>query len=360
MFDQRFGLRKRLRINSLSWMGIVMLVFLAPVRAEEPSTAATTVKTPDVKESQAPDATAPVITSPDYIVSPQDLLEIDVFEVPEISHLYRVTANGFLTLPLIPQPVPAAGLTLQRLSQVIAKKFREAGMLMNAQVTIAVRETRLSTVVVSGAVMKPQVYPVFGPTPLLDVLAMAGGLDPKAGNSAIITRGDIGLKIEEQKIKTQGGEDEQNLQTSIEVAVRKLMETGDKKLNVLLYPGDRVTVPEADLIYVLGAVKRPGGYTLTSADEEITVLKALALAGDTTDVAKRKDAVLLRKDPAAPEGRKEIALNLKDITKGQAEDLRLRLDDILYVPESGRKQAMRQIFGTALGTLSGLIVYNRF
>src|SRR5208283_2657899 len=113
-------------------------------------------------------------------------LDINIMDVPEVSRTYRVSSNGFLTLPLLPEPIPAAGVTLDQLSHLIAAKFHDAGMLNNAQVTVSLRETRFHTVLVSGEVKHSQSYPIYGPTRLLDVLVQAGGLADDASNDAII------------------------------------------------------------------------------------------------------------------------------------------------------------------------------
>ena len=141
-------------------------------------------------------APAPSAGIADYTVSPEDLLEITVMDVPEVSRTYRVSSNGFLTLPLLTQPVAAEGLTLDQLSTLIATRFREAGMVNNAQVSISLKETRLHTVLISGEVKSPQSYPVYGPTRLIDALVKAGGVAPTAGDTVIITRGDIGAKAD--------------------------------------------------------------------------------------------------------------------------------------------------------------------
>ncbi len=99
---------------------------------------------------------------------------------------------------------------------------------------------------------------------------------------------------------------------SFTLNIRKLVQTGDDTTNILLYPGDRVTVQRAALVYIMGAVVRPGGYVLNEANQRITVLKALAMAGDVTNIAKKSRIVLLRRDPAGPgEKRNEIRFGLQ-------------------------------------------------
>jgi polysaccharide export outer membrane protein len=276
----------------------------------------------------------------DYTVSPEDLLDVNVLDVPEVTRTYRVSSNGFLTLPLLPEPIPAAGETLNQLSHLIATKFHDAGMLNNAQVTVSLVETRMHTVLVSGEVKIPQAYPIFGPTRLLDVLVKAGGLTDSAGDDVIITRGDMGARADLAESARSGAVVPTARGLSFTLNLRKLVETGNDVTNILLYPGDRVTVQRAALIYVLGAVNRPGGYVLNESRQQITVLKALAMAGDVTNIAKKSRITILRHDPAAQEEkREEIPVNYKAMVKGQIADVRMKADDILYVPESAGLKA---------------------
>lgn len=298
-------------------------------------------------------ATAMKADTNDYTVSPEDLLDVNIMDVPEVSRAYRVSSNGFLTLPLLPEPIPAAGETLDQLSHLIASRFQDAGMLNNAQVTISLRETRLNTVLVSGEVKNPQSYAVYGPTRLLDVLVKAGGLASDAGNDAIVTRGEIGERADLIESTQTGAGDPSATGKSFTLDIRKLVQTGADKTNILLYPGDRVTVQRAALIYVMGAVGRPGGYVLNETRQQITVLKALAMAGDVTNVAKKGRITILRHDPAGPEDkRQEIPVNYKSMVKGQIADIRLKADDILYVPESGRLKAMRTSVNAAVAMVT--------
>lgn len=135
-----------------------------------------------------------VSANSDFLITPDDLLEIVVFDVPQMSRPYRVSPSGFIVFPLLPKPIEAAGMTPVQLSEAIATELRSAGILSNPQVNVEVKESRLHSVAVTGAVKKPQIYQVFGRTTLLDVLSQAEGLAPEAGNTVIITRGEIALR----------------------------------------------------------------------------------------------------------------------------------------------------------------------
>jgi polysaccharide biosynthesis/export protein len=325
--------------GKIGWAGRVGLaVFLlggwASAAAQQKTAVPTGSALMAAKDTGASNSSPSVVNTPinDYTVSPEDLLDVNVMGVPEVTREYRVSSNGFLTLPLLSEPVPAAGETLDQLQRLIAAKYREAGMLNDAVVTVSLRETRHHTVLVSGEVARPQNLPVFGPTRLLEVLIQAGGLTLDAGSDAVIMRGEMGARADLAE-SAQSGLPPRG--QSFTLDIRKLVQTGDDVTNVLLYPGDRVTVQRAELIYILGAVNRPGGYVLTDQRQDVTVLKALAMAGDVNGIAKKNHITILRKDPTGPEDkRNEIPVNYKAMVKGQIADMRLKPDDILYVPES--------------------------
>ena len=183
----------------------------------------------------------------------------------------------------------------------------------------------------------------------------AGGLAEDAGNDAIHPAGrERGTRRRGRNAPPDESANRFAAAESFTLDIRKLVETGgDDKANILLYPGDRVTVQRAKLIYILGAVKSPGGYVLNEAHQQITVLKALAMAGDVTNVAKKGQIALLRRDPATlGEKREEIHVNYKAMVKGQIADIRLKPDDIVYVPESGRIKAMRTTVTAAVAMVT--------
>ena len=334
------------------WGGAVLLfTALTSAWAQQPTPAPTTQVAIATKQTSIPVAPSNGVKAQtsEYTVSPEDLLDINVLDVPEVTRIYRVSSNGFLTLPLLPEPLPAAGETLDQLSHLIATKFHEAGMINNAQVTVSLKETRLNTVLVSGEVRSPQAYAVFGPTRLLEILVKAGGLAVDAGNDAIITRGEIGQRADLEESAKEAAVNPSAKGQSFTLDIRDLVQTGAGKTNILLYPGDRVTVQRASLIFIMGAVNRPGGYVLNETRQHLTVLKALAMAGDVTNVAKKRRISILRRDPAGPaEKRDEISVDYKAMVKGQIADVQLKPDDILYVPESGRLKAWRTTVASAV------------
>src|SRR5664280_1906012 len=130
----------------------------------------------------------------DSIISADDVLEVYVMDVPELSRQYRVSPSGNIDLPLLPSPLQAAGLTPSQLSDALAKQLRERGLVTNPHIVVTIVSSRVKAVSITGAVKMPQIYPVFGRTTLLDVLSQSQGLSDDASNVAVITRGDIGAQ----------------------------------------------------------------------------------------------------------------------------------------------------------------------
>jgi polysaccharide export outer membrane protein len=137
------------------------------------------------------------------------------------------------------------------------------------------------------------------------------------------------------------------------------MDASDPTSQFSVWPGDRVSVEHAGIFYVLGEVGKPGSYNLKSAQEQVTILEALAIAGDVTFVAKKSKAVIIRKDSSDPSGRKEIALNLTNILSGRAPDQMLQSNDVLYVPASSGRRAVRTLSNVP-GAVAAAAAYSRF
>ena len=238
-------------------------------------------------------------------------------------------------MPLLPTPVRAAGLTPDQFARAMEEAFRQSGRLRRPEIAVSVKQSRTSSVAVDGAVKNPLILPEIGRTRLVDILTQCGGLADDAGTNVTITRGPLALR----DLAAEGG-----LATpTLTIELKKVMDGSDPASTIAVWPGDRVSVERErpDVYYVLGEVKTPGGYTLKNGRDELTVLRALALAGDVTGVAKKSKAMIIRKDPKAPQGREEIKLDLQSILLGRSPDPKLQADDILFVPGSGGKKALQ-------------------
>lgn len=313
----------------------------------------------------------------DYVIGAGDLLSIYVFDVEELSRDVRVSQTGTIGIPLIPVRVRVAGLTEMQVEQKIAELLESNGLVTHADVSVSVKEHKSKPITVVGAVIHPMVYEATRPVTLLEVLAEAGGIASDAGDTIIVSRPsqdalpDAGEPPEigpEQPLPAKSSPadasvprpssasaDPPALTNTITINLTDVMETGDTKNNIALQAGDIVTVPHAGVVYVLGAVGRAGGYVLSNDRTQLTTLKILSLAGGLTRTAKSDKAVIVRKDNTGQQH--EVPVDLKKVLNRKAEDLQLQPSDILYVPESGSKQAVFRAveFGLALG--SGVALY---
>lgn len=287
---------------------------------------------------------------PGYAIAPGDLLSVYVVAVPELSRSYRVSSSGRITLPMLSHPVTAQGLTPDELAETIGHALRQQGLISRPDVLVTVESSPTNSIAVAGSVVKPGVYPVFGPTTIVAVLSRAGGLSANAGSTAIVMRGPKAM----QWLKTSGDRHQLFPPTRVvKVPVRHLLDTGDELQNLRLFPGDAVEVPRAGIVYVVGAVKRAGGFALTGEQNEITVLQAIALAGNVTHTAMLKDAVIIRRNSQPAAGREQIRVNLKEILSGKKPDRRLSPGDILFVPDSTGKRVLAR----ALAAATGVVIY---
>jgi polysaccharide export outer membrane protein len=346
--------RGKLKRGTLVSAGALILACCLSPAAQTPAGASHSSEISSTTASQAADSRA----IPDCIISPDDVLSISVYDAPDVTGEYRVSPTGQIEIPLLAAPISAAGLTPTQLSDLISETYRKAEVYSHPRVTVAIKESRVHAIAIAGAVKKPQIYPVFGKTTLLDLLSQAEGLEDDAGSLAIVTRGDIATQI----LKSSGpcGTTSQPsfCDNPFSVDLSRLAETGDPHLNVDLYPGDRVTVQRAGIVYVVGAVNRPGGFPLKAGQEKMTVIQALALAEDLKPTAAQNRAMIIRKNPAATDGREEIAVNLTKVLEGHEHDTRLQANDILFVPDSAGKRALRRGAEAAVTAATWGLIYH--
>jgi len=276
------------------------------------------------------------------IISPDDVLEVYVMDVAELSRQYRVSPTGKVVFPLLPDALSAAGLTPAEFSDALGKQLRDRGLVTDPHIVATIVGSRLKAVSITGAVRMPQIYPVFGKTTVLDVLSQAQGLADDASNIAVISRGAVGAQATGQKMQS--------------VDIKKLLTDFNPADNIDVYPGDRITVPHAGIVYVVGAVNKPGGFMIKTANG-LTVLQALAMAEDTKLNSVKSKAVIMRPNPDAPEGHQQIRVNLNLVLEGKQPDLVMLADDILYIPESASKRALRNMGQAALQAATLAVVY---
>jgi polysaccharide export outer membrane protein len=237
-----------------------------------------------------------------------DLIEVNVYNVPELSTKSRLGNSGDVYLPLIDY-VHLTGLTVEEAQALIEKRLSDGGFVKNPHVTLNVDESSSQGVSLLGEVTKPGVYPVIGEPRLFDVISAAGGFTPSAGQSITVTH-----------------RNQSDKPLTVPLS-RKLADNPTS--NIPVAPGDTILVHKADIVYVVGEVGRPSGFLMDS--DSLTVLKAIALAGGTTRTAKLNSAKILRK---GPNGMTETPVELKKMLQAKTADIPMKADDILFVPSS--------------------------
>jgi len=314
----------------------------------------------------------------DYIIGNGDLLDLEVFDVKELSREVRVSQTGSIGIPLVPVRLHVAGLTEVQAEQKISEVLEANGLVSHAEVSISVKERKSKPITVVGAVQHAMVYQADRAVTLLEVLAEAGGVANDAGDTVIVNRPAQEVPSDPSEPPAIGPEDPvpaassaavasnpsantpppvdpPHLNNTITINLNDLMESGDATNNIVLQAGDIVTVPHSGIVYVLGAVTKPGGFVLANDRGQMTTLKVLALAGGLSSTAKRDHAVIVRKNAQGQQH--EVAVDLKKVMQRQAEDVQLQPSDILYVPDSAARKALLRTaeLGIALGT--GVALY---
>jgi polysaccharide export outer membrane protein len=260
-----------------------------------------------------------------------DLIEVSVYNVPELSTKARVGNSGDVYLPLIDY-VHIGDLTVEEAQAVIEKRLSDGGFVRNPHVTIFVDESSSQGVTVLGDVSKPGIYPNVGDHKLYEIISEAGGFTPTAGRRVSIIR------------RNQAEPIHLNLPRNL---------ADDLSGNIEIMPGDTVTVPRAPIIYVVGDVGRPSGLLIDNGS--LTVLQALALAGGTNKTAKMSGVRIIRKGPT---GMTETRIALKKMLEAKAPDLPMQADDILFVPVSGGRVLAARSFDAAMSAATAVSIYS--
>jgi polysaccharide export outer membrane protein len=264
------------------------------------------------------------------LIGPGDELRVQVFDTPEMEQTVRVTDAGEIPLLFIGN-VKVKNLTPGEAARVIEETLKSKQLMIHPQVTVSVQEYATQQVSVMGQVRNPGTYPITAPLPVINVLSQAGGLADGADRNITIERHGDSQRIVKYF-----------LSNSSDAAIQN---------SVLVYPGDTVIVPKAGIVYVLGDVGRPGGYTMADNDSEMTVLEAIATAGGTNKSAITSKVTLVRK---TSNGTTEIPISLGPMERGKQSDVAMQPNDVLFVPFSYMKNLAfngSQIAASAAGAI---------
>jgi polysaccharide export outer membrane protein len=278
----------------------------------------------------APSAALRVPFSASSKLGAGDLIELNVYGVPDLNTKARIGNSGDVYLPLVDY-VHVADLTVDEAQELIQKRLEDGGFVRNPHVSIFVSESSSQAVNMMGEVSHPGSYPAIGERRLFDMISAAGGLTDKAGRSVTIIHREKTDQKQELRLPSNLADDTTN--------------------NVPVAPGDTVIVSRAGIVYVVGDVARPSGFMIE--DDTLTVLKALALAGGGTRTASLNNSKILRQ---TPDGVKEIPVFLQKVLRAKAPDVALLKGDVLFVPGSAGKAFAYRSAEAAFSMTSALAV----
>ncbi len=266
--------------------------------------------------------TASAATTESLLIGPGDRLFVHVTDTPELDEHPTVTDAG--EIPAIGVGnVKVSGLTPAGAASVIHDRLIAAHYMNHPEVVVSIEQYATQNVSVLGEVKTSGAYPIATPRSILDILALAGGLNDVADRNILIERhGDPGHNVHYL------------FSNNAERAVSDQM---------MVNPGDTVIVSKAGIVYVLGDVNRPGGFVMANNESGMTVLQALAIAGGTANSARLGHARLIRLKSDGT--RSDQQLSVGDLQKGKVPDIAMLPGDVLYVPFSFARNTA--IIGTA-------------
>jgi polysaccharide export outer membrane protein len=280
----------------------------------------------------------PAANLPAQPIGANDLIAVSVYDSAELTRTVRVSADGFIRLPMLKQRVKAQGRMPAELESTIAKALQDEQIIVDPFVTVTVAEYNSHPISVAGAVRQPLTFQTAGPITLLEAITRAGGLSAEAGPEILVTR-------------TQPGPDGAASALVQRILVKGLMDAADPSLNIVLNGGEEIRVPESGKVFVIGNVRTPGAFPVGDGTES-TVLKMLALSQGLTPYAA-KEAYIYRREGNG--NKNEIPIPLSKIMERKAPDTPLLANDILYVPDNkGRRMTLGTLekiatFGSTVG-----------
>lgn len=255
-------------------------------------------------------------------IGPGDQIHIQVLEAPELEQHVRVMDSGEVHL-ILGGNVKLAGLSTADAAHVIEEALISGNYVLHPHANVTADRYVTQNVSVLGQVRTPGAYPISTPRTVLDVLALAGG-ETELGDT---------------KITIQRHGTREKIEYTVSNKAAKALDD-----NVEVFPGDTIFVPKVNVVYVLGDVRRPGGFPMSTNDSKLSVLQAVALAGTTNPSAVPSHARLIRKQEDG--SYVEIPVPLSAMQKGKKSDMAMQADDILYVPFSYLRN-----MGSSLGNL---------
>jgi polysaccharide biosynthesis/export protein len=288
--------------------------------------------------------------APEYVLGAGDQISIHVIDMAEVSDKpVRIDPNGYVDIPLAGR-FRASGMTLEQFKSEVATRLSK--YITSPQISANLTDDESRTVSVIGSVYTSGVHQLPGPKRLIEVLSLAGGVKGEAGSKVIVTR--------EQKWGTiplaGAAVDPVTGYSTASVSLDDLLASKNPVDNILILPNDIISIPKAEVVYVMGNVRKAGGFQLSS-HPTISLLQALSLAeGMDRDAAPQK-AKILRQAPGGDGKAVEIPVDITRIFSGKASDIPLQGNDVLFIPNSATKSGSRRAIDAIIQAATGLAIY---
>lgn len=287
-----------------------------------------------------------------YLLGPGDQILIQVTDLDDFPNRpLQINPDGDVDLPLIGR-LHASGLTLEQMKAEMAVRLSK--YITAPQIVLNLTQNQSTPVSVMGSVNTPGVHQLDGPKRLLEVISLSGGIRPDAGNEVIVTRqaGRPALAM------SSGHTELSNGYSTARFSLDDLINARNPTDNILVEAGDVISIPKAELVYVVGDVRKAGGFTLSS-HASLPLLQALTLAEGMGPHAAGKRARILRPAPGGDGTPKEIVVDVDKIMAGKAPNPPLFANDVLFIPNSAAKAISERAFETALGVAAGVAIYRQ-
>jgi polysaccharide export outer membrane protein len=268
-------------------------------------------------------------------IAPGDVLDIRLYDTPEMEQTPRVAVSGDVELALIGK-VHVATLTPAEAARAIEDALVAKNIMKHPSVTIIVTAYEAELVAVAGEVNHPGPIQITAPRSAIDLITLSGGLTDLADRHKILIRHKN--PADSPTIFFFSNDPNEALQN-----------------DVMVQPGDTIVVPRCGIVYVLGDVGRPGGFPIDQPDSRMSALKAVTLAGATNHTATPSKARLIRR--TAEGGYQEVKVNFSRIQKGTDPDIPLVAGDVLYIPFSYVKNALALGSSSLVTTAAQAAIY---
>jgi polysaccharide export outer membrane protein len=336
-------------------VGTCVLAMLVCGQSPSPAKPAVSSSADTASKSVSSRSALPGDAAANYTLGPDDQIVIKAVGVDEFTAQgdtkpTQIDMRGYVDVPILGH-LKAAGLTVQQVEAAISEGLRK--YVRDPQVSVTVAEYKSQPVSIVGSVTQPGVYHLTGENTLVQVLSQAQGLADDASNKINITRekaqGPIPLP---ECVEDSTGK----FYTAI-VNTKRLLDARDPSANIKIKPNDVISVPKAEMVYVVGAVNKSGAFIL-SERESISVLQAVSMAEGLGRTSAPGRAKIIRRGESNE--RIEIPADVKKILSGQASDLPLYANDILFIPNSATKSASIRAIEAAIQVGTGLAIYGRY